>query len=49
MAKTKEEKPKEEIKTVIGVSEAEKLREEGWKFISATLTSKGKEYKFKKG
>ena len=50
LAKDEEvEEVKEEIKTVIGVTQAEQLQKSGWQLLSVTQTSNGKEFKFKKG
>lgn len=42
------EEPIEEI-TVIGIAQAEKYQKGGWQLIDCHLTSKGKQYLFRKG
>ncbi len=38
--------PEEETKTVIGITEAERLQKSGWQLIAVTLTDAGKKYFF---
>ena len=36
------------LKTVIGITEAEKLQKSGWRLIDCHLTPEGNKYKFRK-
>jgi len=49
---TDESKVKETVgeteKTVLGLSEAERLQKSGWQLIDCHLTPEGKKYKFRK-